>query len=449
MKIIFGKSFLKRAILVIAPFLFIACETDNGEIGRDTIIGLPANVDSAHIRVVSFTQEVDSVLVALDYSTQLALGGYIGSRLVGGIDDNFVGAATAGIVTEVIPTQLNMNFGDNPVVDSVKLYLRYNGIYGDSSKPMGIEIFQLDEGLSRDSTFHSGYQPVDGQKLGELLNFNPRPNSATKIGAITLGPTLVIPLEIPFFQNNIADLATGSNPDFEDFDSFIEFFKGIHIKSSVSDGSILYFNLASNTSEIIISYHNDTDTSEVVLDFSQDKSSAPISFSIFSQDYSNAVSEITNPDSTGLGEMTTYAQAMGGVATVVKLPDVLSRIEAGSVINRAFLEVPVQRGLASSLPPSSNMEMRIMTSKGPEATIRDFNFDLRQTGDGALRLGEFRDNRYVFELTEHIFEVINDQENPNVAIVPVSKGTTANRTILKGGNDPLDPIKLIIYYTKP
>ena len=449
MKIQLVKNFLKRAILLIAPFLFIACESDNGEIGRGTIIGLPPGVDSVHVRVLSFTQDVDSVLVGLDYSTQLSLGGYAGSRLVGSMEDNFVGTATAGIVTEVIPTQLNMDFGTNPIVDSVKLYLRYNGIYGDSTKTMGLEVYELAESLSRDSLFYSSFKPVLGQKIGEVLNFKPQPNTPVKDGSATLSPTLIVPMDVAYFQSTFADVGDGSNPDFGDFDSFIEYFKGIHIKTTVTDGSILYFNLATSSSKIVISYHNDSDTTEVVVNFMQDKSSIPIAISVFSQDYSNAVFDINNPDSLGLGAMTTYTQAMGGVATVVKLPEILNILEDGSVINRAFLEVPVQRGIVSGLPPSGRMEIREMTSDGPGPTVRDFNFDTRQTGDGSLRLGEFRDNKYVFELTEHIFEVLNNHQNPNLAIVPVSKGTTANRTILKGGNDPLDPIKLIIYYTKP
>lgn len=449
MKKLFSTSTWKRAILLIAPFLFMACESENGEIGRDTIIGLPAGVDSIHLNVVSFTQDVDSVLVALPYASQASIGGYIGSRLVGSLDDNFAGKSTAGFVTEVIPTQLNMNFGDNPIVDSVRLKLRYNGLYGDTTKFMGLEIYELTETLSRDSSFYSSYQPVAGSKIGELLNFQPRPRTNVMVDGELSNAVLVIPMDVSYFQSTFADIGDGTNENFADFDSFIEYFKGIYVKTITDDGSIIYFNLSNSTSEILVNYHNDSDTTEIVLNFAQNKSSLPISFSLFSQDYSNAVFNVQNPDSTGLGASTSYVQGMGGVATVIKIPQILSALEEGVIINRAFLEVPVQRGIVSGLPPSSRLEMRIMTEEGPSATIRDFNFDTRQTGDGAIRFGTFRDNRFLFELTEHIFEVLNDNDNPNIAIVPVSKGTTANRTILKGGNDPVDPIKLIIYYTKP
>lgn len=449
MKIQFGIILRKRVLLFLAPFLFLGCETDNGKIGEGTIIGLPLDAKSIELPIVSFSQKVDSVIVALKYSNQASLGGYIGTRIVGSMEYDFVGSTEASIVTQVVPTLLNMDFGDNPVVDSVKMYLRFNGQYGDTTKTIDLEVLEITESLSRDSNYFSSFKPVTGLKVGELLNYAPRPKSKVSNGSTEISPSVIIPLDNNYFQTSIADIADGSSAELAEFDSFIEYMKGFQIKAVKGDGSMLYFNLSNSTSRIVVSYHNDLDTTEAVLNFAQDKSSIPISFSIFSQDYSNAVSAVDNPDSVSPGEMTTYVQAMGGLATVLKIPDVLTSLEKGWIVNRAFIEIPVQRGIMSGLPPSGAMEIRKMTSKGPSGTIRDFFFDSRQTGDGSLRLGDLRNNRYIFEITEHIFEVINSGENPNLAIVPVSKGTTATRTILKGGNDPLDPIKLIVYYTKP
>lgn len=451
MNILFGTKLIKRAIIAImAPFLFIGCESDNGEIGRDTIIGLPPGLDSIHVSVISYTQAIDSVLVALPYSSQLVLGGYIGSRLVGNLSDNFVGEANAGFVAQMIPAQLNTDFGSNPKIDSVRLYLRYSGLYGDSSKLMSLEVHELGEDLDRDTSFYSSFSPVLNSKIGEILDFKPKPNTNVSVDGTLITPTLFIDLDTTYFKDNFVDVADGSNENFSDFDKFIEYFKGIHVKTTTTDGSVLYFNLNSTNSRVVISYHNDSDTSEAILNFAQDKSSVPMHFSVFSQDYTNAVFDPSNPDSTAPGEMTTYTQAMGGAATVFKLPELQELIDQkGIVINRAFMEVPVQRGIASGLSPSTKLEIREMTSSGPGTTVRDFDFDGNQTGDGGLRLGVLRNSRYLFEITEHVFEVINSGENPNLVILPVNKGTTANRTILKGGNDPLDALKLIVYYTKP
>lgn len=449
MKINIGIFFRKRAVLFIAPFLLFACESDNGNIGEGTIIGLPVDAEKIELPIVSFSQKVDSVIVALQYSSQASLGGYIGTRIVGTMQYDFLGSAEASMVTQVIPTQLNMDFGTNPIVDSVRMYLRFNGQYGDTTKAMDLEVLEITESLSRDSSYFSSFEPVTGNKVGELLNYSPRPKSRVTVGTSEISPSVVIPMDNNYFQTSIADIADGTNADLADFDSFIEYMKGFQIKAVQGDGSMLYFTLSNATSRIVISYHNDADTTEAILNFAQDKTSLPISFSVFSQDYSNAVSAINTPDSANPGESTTYVQAMGGVATVFNIPNILDTLDEGSIINRAFIEVPVQRGIMSGLPPAGAMEIRFMTSEGPSNTIRDFIFDTRQSGDGTLRLGEFRDNKYIFEITEHIFEVINIDENPNLVIVPVSKGTTATRTILKGGNDPVDPIKLIVYYTKP
>lgn len=438
----------------MAPFLFIACEKDNGQLGLNQVIDELAGLEKSSFPVISYTRPVDSVLVALPYDDQLSLGGYVGSRLAGSVVDPRFGKAEAGVVGQMILTQVNPDFGTNPVVDSVALYLAYSGHYGDTTKAMGLEVYELEEGLDRDSAFYSGFRPVAGNKIGEKLGFQPQPNSYIYTSSDTLAPRLKIDLDPAYFQSNFAALGNGSFQEFSNNEDFIEYFKGIYIKAAAGydDGSILYFRLTSGNSRLVIYYHNDNETGQqVALNFAQDKSTVPINFSIFNQDYTTypTAFDLNNPDSTDPGAQTTYIQSMGGVATVVKIPSIQPLLESNDVVvNRAFIEVLVEDQSTDIYAPSATLEIREMTENGPGAVIEDFQFG-SSIGDGKLREDPEGNKKYLLEVTQHIFNVLNEGKNPNLAIVPVNKSTTANRTILKGGNDPVQPVKLLVYYTKP
>jgi len=448
------KAHIKRAvILIMAPFLFIACEKSQGSgLGSDQpFVGDPAGVDSLKLPVITYSRNVDSVLVALTYNEQVILaGGYRGNRLAGRYIDSYFGEAEASIVSQLVLSQVNADFGDNPVVDSVNLILRHTGFYGDTTEAMSFEVYELAEGLSDDSNFYSSYKPQLGNMLGELDGFLPRPNSVINYGGEELAPALKIPLDINYFQQNFADVGNGSFPDFSTNADFIEYFKGIVIKATDnSDGSILYFSLENAVSRIAIHFRNDTDTSSLNLTFSQSLSRAPIGFSIFNQDYSSSAFDLQNQNSQ-TGELTTYIQSMGGVTTVINIPDLDTIVGKGWVINRAFLELYTQRGTGSGLSPNSRVEPREMDESGMSigSRIRDF-VSGSGLGNGTIRLGQLRNNKYIFDISRYVFSVVNGDERKDLMIIPTSFSTTANRTILRGGSDPVEPAELIIYYTKP
>jgi hypothetical protein len=139
---------------------------------------------------------------------------------------------------------------------------------------------------------------------------------------------------------------------------------------------------------------------------------------------------------------------MGGVATALKFnPAKLDSLsKEGIVINRALLEVSTAIGTGEAVPASNRLEIRELLGKGLGGRSIDFQDD---RGGGELRLGVFRDNRYTFDLTQEIFDNLNTAQFRTLALVPSSRTTSANRTILQGGSSPLQKAKLIVYYTQP
>ena len=77
------------------------------------------------------------------------------------------------------------------------------------------------------------------------------------------------------------------------------------------------------------------------------------------------------------------------------------------------------------------MELRILDNKALGDRIADFLVD--GGGGGTLNAGILRNNKYVFDVSRHLFEVLNSGENPTFALVPTTRTTAAHRTILRGG----------------
>ena len=427
--------------------LFSACEKPTDNLGFNQVIGGTIDADSTVLPLIKYTTEIDSILVAFEYRFQLQLGGYSSTRLFGIYQNPYFGEARATMLSQLLPRQLNPDFGDNAVLDSVNLYLRMTDAYGDTSVPMNIEVYELSQGFSRDSNYFSNYNPTVGELLGQISNFRPEPNRARPFeDGEFAAPFIRIPLDRNYFQTRFVDVGDGSFAPFSDFDEFIDYFKGLKVECTQA-GAILDLNLASNFSNLRLYYHNSEDTNVVEFNFDQGRSVVPITFSTFEQDYQSARFDLRNQDTVD-GEEQTFVQAMGGVATALKIdPRALEeRIGEGAVINKASLILSTDLGTGDPAQPSERMELRILEGKGLGSRTLDFQDN---SGDGALRLGALRNNRYEFDLTRHLFSVLNSGENNTLAVVPTARTTAASHTILRGGSDPLKNAQLVVYFTKP
>lgn len=440
-------SFASRLLgLLLLLGAISACEKPSDKLGFEQVIGSNINADSIHVPITTYTAPVDSILVAFTYDQQLTLGGYVGTRLLGLERSNHLGESKATLVGQVLPTQLNIDFGDNPVLDSVNMNFALRGAYGDTSVPMDVSIYEHDRVFSLDSIYYSSHRPAKGKLLGELRQKRVRPGTETTFNGNLAPPTLTIPLDRDYFRDNFIDKGDGTFDAFTGFRSFIDYFPGIVAEVSAGD-ALLSTDLSSPFSSLRIHYHNDDDTTWLDLNFRQDKTVFPIHFSVFEHDYQNALVDLDDQD-TLRGEKQTYVQSMGGVTTALKIdPSRMDSLqEEGLIVNYAFLEMPTAVGTGEGLAPSQNLEILQLEGRGLGSRTLDFRGD---GGDGALQLGRLRQNQYRFDLTRHLFSTLNSGENPTLAVVPQSRTTTANRTILRGGKGSGERAHVVIYYTQP
>lgn len=442
----------KRAIIIMAPFVLLACEKSNNELGLEQVIGDQATLADTSLDVLTYTISIDSTLVALPYESQELIGGYTGNRLIGSLVDPNFGRSVSALTAEMLLTTVNIDFGSNPVVDSAGLFLRYEGAYGDTATPMSFEVHQLAERLSRDTTFYSSYRAATGQLLSLPNNIVPRPNSNVTIGGVLTTPTLGIPLDPVFFQQNFADVGDGSFSGFSSQEDFLDYFKGLHVSTTTESGAILYFDLSSSNSVLRIFYHNDDEDSlSVSLNFSQGGDVLPIHFSEFDHDYDAYPTgfDLSNIDSVS-GEENVYVQSMGGVVTIIEVPGLAGLTNQGILINQATLEITKKPGVGATSPPPTRLELRRISDEGgPGSLIRDFQFTFGDEGDGFFRSEPLKQGKYRFRLTRYIFEVANGGTSQRLMLLPTVKSTAANRVVLAGGELPDSELKMKIYYTKP
>jgi hypothetical protein len=436
----------------MAPFVLLACEKSNNELGLEQVIGDQATLADTSLEVLTYTLSIDSTLVALPYESQELIGGYVGNRLVGSLVDPNFGRTASALTAEMLLTTVNIDFGSNPLVDSVGLYLRYDGVYGDTSSPMSFEVHQLSERLSRDTTFYSSYRAQTDQLISLPNNIVPRPNSNVTIGGVLTTPTLGIPLNPSFFQQNFADVGDGSFAAFSSQEDFLDYFKGIHVSTTTESGAILYFDLSSSNSVIRIYYHNDeADSLSVSLNFSQGGDVLPMHFSEFDHDFDSYPTgfDLSNVDSVS-GEENVFVQSMGGVVTILEIPGLANLTNQGILINQATLEITKKPGAGATSPPPSRLELRTLSDEGgPGSLIKDFQFTFGDEGDGFFRSEPLKQGKYRFRLTRYIFEVANGGNGEKLMLLPAVKSTAANRVVLTGGKVPDSDLKMKIYFTKP
>lgn len=447
MKHSLSNTFLKRAILLMAPFLFIACEKPSDGLGFEQVIGGTIEADSIHLPLISYTAPIDSILVALPYSDQIRFGGYNSTRLIGRTNSPYFGQEEAALIAQVLPTQVNPNFGTNPKVDSVNLFIRLTEAYGDTITPMSFEVHELKELIVKDTSYFSNFDPALGALLGRLDNYQPKPRTSNEFEGAAAPAHLRINLDTAYFQRKFADVGDGTFDSLAGFETFVNYFKGLKV-SCTQGGAILYSNLASSFSLIRIYYHNDEDTTFTDLSFDQDKSVVPIILSSFSQDYTGARLDLNNQDTIN-GEATTYIQAMGGAVTAFKFnTDAIDSLsQEGLVINKATVAFYTAAGTGEAVAPTPRVEVRFLNGRALGDRILDFQGEAN--GGGVLSRTVFRDNQYEVNVTRALFEMLNRGENNTLALVPVSRTSAAHRTILRGGKAVQERARVIVYYTKP
>ena len=229
-----------------------------------------------------------------------------------------IGDTYAGFATQLRLSAPNINFGSNPVADSIYLSLRYSGQgYGEYSDHM-ILVRELADTLYYDSTYYSSYEPETTH--GDLTDPSNGPVSIKPIQDVitetdTTAAKLKVNLAVEFGQS----LLDQDTSVYSSNDNWLEHFPGIVVRS-VSGHGATNFDISSGLSVMRLHYHNDVDTS--FYDFVLSPLSARVN--LFSNNYVSALDQlnVVETDSAYIpGDELLYVMSAGGLKVKVEFPD--------------------------------------------------------------------------------------------------------------------------------
>ena len=346
------KNTMPKVLAVLFVIIGLAsCQEDFSTLTTDAI-NQPINIQDTTSTTVSYSRK----LLPIETNNLIAYQ-------IGIYNDATFGKSTVNLQAQVTLSEINPDFGDNVVLDSVVLYVPYfnsstidsgvttfelDSVYGNS--PIDITVYEsnyflrdfdpasnFDDPQLYYSNQASTFENFLGIALDTLTDFVPSNEEIVFFEdddekEIRINPGYRVLLPNEFFQEKVFDqegMATLLNNN-----NFREFFRGIYIdaQSNTDDGSLFLFDI--DDANITMYYTrdavegsvddnsgpNDTDDdgrAEVtyVLEFGS------INVNVFKNQLSPSISaSLFNPDVIN-GEETLYLQGGDGIITVVELFD--------------------------------------------------------------------------------------------------------------------------------
>jgi hypothetical protein len=434
------KGFLLKKLLsfVVLAALFLNSCKNPDDFGLD----IQPAADLLHTTYLD-SFNIQAVTLADDsVSTSDVLYNLAGSQI-----DPVFGATHAGFYTHVLMAESNIDFGANPVLDSIFLCLDYAGLYYalNSSSTIPLRVYEVLEDFSADSVY---YSYTDLQKSATpLVEYNLTPNldDSVVVNGQTLAPHLRIPLPASWGQKFLDASGTLSLSNNE---NFLDFFKGFYVDArplfmGKPGGSILKFNLISSLSNLSLYYHNDTDTANY--SFVIDNNAAR--FNVFDHNaYLESYTQLQNQlqENYASADEYLFLQSMAGTKIKIVLPylDQLTKI----AVNKAELIFPIDQATSNTdnyVPPQSLSLVKV-DNEGKYLFIQDQIASPSSFG-GSYNASK---NEYRFIISRYIQDLITGKEENNTLYLLVSgSAINANRIVLNGINKN-PALKLAITYTR-
>lgn len=428
-------------MVLLTCFLLTSCKDEHTNIGEDILGNL---VDTEFTDTI--TLQAYSILEDTINTTNTS------ANILGHISDPVFGNSSAGIYTQLALGGSAVNFGSNPVIDSVILTLQLSDYYGDTTSCVGIRVHQLYEALDSQTKYYQNstvsYDPTPLNY--SLTAYQIRPSSSVVVDTNVLGAHLRIRLSDQFGQyliNHQEDL----NNRLKDF------FKGLYINAvshTGNEGYMLITNMNSALSGLTLYYHNEENQQQRYTLSCLENS---VRFTHFDHAYSTS----TNTDfiqevlqgQTSLGKNVLFIQGGGGVKTRISFPyleNTFAQYDNRVVIHRAELVV-------TNADPSEKyfIQPNIVTLQG----IRKSDNAIRFLPDDDYYTSSYyfggtydaSKSEYRFRITNYVQQLILQQGDWSNAINLIVRGSAVRpHRLIFDGTDPESPkrLRLEITYSK-
>lgn len=380
------------------------------------------------------------------YEEPLKSSGVI-TGVLGNIDDPNFGKSYASLYSQFLLTSNNVYFGENPQLDSVVLMVKYSGVYSKFDKPVDVSVFELAESMNDTTTYKTNQSfQVQVPAIGQLTNFTPNLVDSVQTNRGKYPPLLRIRLTDDFGNKILhADTSTVLN----DNASFLNYFKGFYLTtSSASSGNgLLYLDLQSTLSQIVIYYSNGSGSNIVdSLSYRFPFSGARVNH--FDNVYTGTPlsTSISSPNPNGEEKM--YLQAGVGTKGKIFIKD-LDSLPKNIAINKAELILTQAAGDTTYTAPLVLNLYRI-NDAGLAVKLEDDGL----SGFGGVRTEEVVDgvtvNRYRFNMKRYFQRLIQGlYPNQGFYVETISPTINSERVVLANSStDKKYQMQLVVTYTK-
>lgn len=388
---------------------------------------------------------------------------YYSPSLLGTFNDPVFGTTSANIFTQIRLSNNNLNFGTNPVLDSVILFLPYKGSYMAGNiyeRPyqQTIKIYEINKKMSLDTVYYGDKELAYGNTELGSLTFVPNPNDSVTYNNVKFPPMLMVKLNQAFANK----LFSATTADLADNDKFTDFFKGLYIKSmplsttQANKGGILYFDLKSSALTNVTIYYKNNEKDSLKYTFLINENAAKYTY-FNHYNYSNAHIDLKNQlgvsgtADTNLGFQKLYLQSMGGVKVKLKFPYLLNWIQNQKiVVNEAVLVLKNADLDDRNTPPALLAALkRIADNKTdllPDFWDPNTNSFTSEFFDARYNA---KSREYRIRLTRYFQKMLNTKEdNYGIFLYADSRRTSANRFVFYGSDKNLaNRMKLELRYT--
>jgi hypothetical protein len=277
--------------MLILTLVAVACDKDFSTVKSDIEGSENFNTDSKKFPIVAFNKKLNPV-----QTTDLS------SNALGVYDGNIYGLTTASVISQIVPTRFNPNFGLEPELESVILTIPYfatnegsdvndaeSTLYSMGEKDSLFGNAPIKLSIYRNNYFLRDFNPENAEEsqkyysnanstinfdshLGELLYENDDFFPSDSEIVLTeeneegeeeisqrLAPSLRVELLNPggdFWENLLFfnDDAETSHPELSNANNFKEYFRGLYFKAEAIDGDGHLIMLNFGVASIVVNY---------------------------------------------------------------------------------------------------------------------------------------------------------------------------------------------------
>ena len=373
-----------------------------------------------------------------------------GSYLCGNYTDEIMGESSASIFTQLrTSTTVVPESFIGGTLDSVILHLAYDSLalYGDQTEPYSISVYRILEDMdpgavyfSNDTFLFDEASPLGSKEFVfnydslDLIDY--ADTNVVKTEVIKVAPQLRIPL-----SNEIGmELLSQDSATLNNIATFLEYFKGIYIKSTSQNQGIIGFFLNTSATGITVYYTKD----EVSSFYSFVSNSNAAKSTFIETAFSPAVNTAFSDPS--IGDSILYLQGLSGPNIQFDIPYAASL--KNTIINKAELVVRVESAEDDLRRTPTQVVVATRNEDGTYLIIEDVLLTLGRLdlfGGQLIELDGLR--TYRFNLAG-VFQNIVDAGNESLYLRILPKQEQATRMTVYGPGHSQYPAKFNIVYTR-